>query len=321
VGSGPVADRLVNHLELVSQGMTQIVGIFDDRAERVPENSLRPCGSISDLVELGRERQIDWIIVTLPWSAEKRLLAILRELKNLAVDVALCPQQIGLQLPHRKVEYMGDLPVMLIADRPLRRWAFVLKQMEDKILGGLITLATLPLMGLVALAIRLDSPGPIIFRQWRHGWNNSEFEVYKFRTMRHDKAQPGVMRQTARNDSRITRVGGFLRRTSLDELPQLFNVLKGDMSLVGPRPHPTVMRTEEQLGHEIVDEYAHRHRVKPGITGWAQVNGLRGATMNAYQLQKRIEYDLYYIENWSLLLDFKILLMTSLKVMSDKNAF
>jgi lipopolysaccharide/colanic/teichoic acid biosynthesis glycosyltransferase len=178
-------------------------------------------------------------------------------------------------------------------------------------------------MAIIAISIRLDSLGPILFRQRRHGLNNSEFDILKFRTMaatRPDPAKP--LLQTRRNDARVTRIGHFLRRSSLDELPQLFNVLRGDMSLVGPRPHPTMMRTEDRLGSEIIAEYPHRHRVKPGMTGWAQIHGYRGATETADQIKLRVLYDMFYIENWSVWLDLKIIALTPIRmVLNNENAF
>jgi len=197
----------------------------------------------------------------------------------------------------------------------------VVKRLEDVVLGSILSLLLLPLLAVIALAIWLDSPGPIIFRQRRHGWNNRSFDVYKFRTMRWSASNSSSLIQTSRDDERVTRVGRLLRRLSLDELPQLFHVLRGDMSLVGPRPHAVDMRTEDRLGHEIIDEYPHRHRVKPGITGWAQVNGCRGATQTAEQIRRRVELDLYYADNWSVLLDLKILVKTLGSVISGKNAF
>ena len=205
-----------------------------------------------------------------------------------------------------------------LAHRPIRRWGRVVKAVQDKVFGAVLLLIVSPVMLVVAIAIRIDSPGPIFFRQRRHGWNNTEFDVWKFRTMTWTAGTPASgAQQTLRGDQRVTRLGRTLRKTSLDELPQLFNVLRGEMSLVGPRPHPVVMRTQEKLAGEIVAEYAHRHRVKPGITGWAQVNGWRGATETAEQVCKRVEHDLFYIENWSILLDLKILALTPLSVLFD----
>jgi lipopolysaccharide/colanic/teichoic acid biosynthesis glycosyltransferase len=214
------------------------------------------------------------------------------------------------------------VPVSLLADRPIKRWDAVVKGGEDFLIGGILALLLLPVLAMVALAIRIDSPGPIIFKQRRHAFNNDEFDIYKFRTMRWSPAAAGEkLEQTSRHDGRITRVGRFLRSSSLDELPQLFNVLKGDMSLVGPRPHAVNMRTNDRLGHEITDMYAHRHRVKPGITGWSQVNGSRGAVDTTAQLFRRVELDLHYIENWSVLLDLKVLALTCPVVFKRSNAF
>ncbi len=215
------------------------------------------------------------------------------------------------------------LTVTVLADRPIRHWNAVLKYAKDVSLALLIMLMLLPLFAVIALAIRLNSPGPILFRQRRHGLNNTEFDIYKFRTM--TVAPAGAvatpLQQTQRGDLRITAVGRFLRKWSLDELPQLLNVLGGSMSMVGPRPHAVDMRTEAQLGHEITDSYGHRHRVKPGITGWSQVNGLRGATDTVEQLRQRVELDLYYVDNWSLLLDLKILTLTSRAVLRATRAY
>jgi lipopolysaccharide/colanic/teichoic acid biosynthesis glycosyltransferase len=169
--------------------------------------------------------------------------------------------------------------------------------------------------------IKLDSPGPVFFRQRRHGFNGREIEVWKFRTMFADQTDDRCKQQTRRDDPRVTRLGRLLRKTSIDELPQLFNVLAGEMSIVGPRPHAVGMRTDNRLSKEIVAEYAHRYRVKPGITGWAQVNGYRGAMNSAALLRKRVEYDLYYIENWSLALDLKIMALTVLHLLTMRDAY
>ena len=215
-----------------------------------------------------------------------------------------------------------EWPVTVLADRPIRQWSAVFKSCWDLMLSTLISLLLLPLLACIALVIRLDSPGPVLFKQRRHGFNNTEFDIYKFRTMRSDPVTGSdSLQQTARGDARITRVGGFLRKWSLDELPQVFNVLEGSMSLVGPRPHAVNMRTEAQLGEEIIPVYPHRHRVKPGITGWSQINGARGATDTVEQLRRRVELDLYYIEHWSPLLDIRILTRTFKAVLRATNAY
>ena len=321
VGSGPLVDRLVAHLKGLDQGQVEIVGIFDDRSTRLPEESLKPHGTLDDLLELGRRHQIERVIIALPWSAEERILHVMRRLKAQSIDIALCPDLAIFSLPHKTFDYVGNLPTLRVAERPLQRWEAVFKFVEDRVLGTLFLLIAAPIMLCVAFAIRLDSPGPILFRQRRHGFNNTEIDVWKFRTMYDGQGDQTGAQQTQRNDNRVTRVGGILRRFSLDELPQLINVVQGSMSLVGPRPHPVGMRTQDLLCHEIVEDYAHRHRVKPGITGWAQVHGYRGATADAEQLRRRTEYDLYYIEKWSLFLDLKIIALTVFQIFRPSNAF
>jgi Undecaprenyl-phosphate glucose phosphotransferase len=323
VGAGPVADRLVQALRQTRPETIELLGVFDDKIIGAVPSLIPSGGTLAQLLELGKTRKIDWILLTLPPTAEQRLLSIVGRLKALSVPIGLCPQHVGLTVPYRTIDYVGDsLPVSLLADRPIRRWNAVLKAGEDFLIGGIATVLLLPVLAIIALAIRLDGAGPIIFKQRRHAVNNREFYIYKFRTMRWNPAAATEgLKQTSRFDPRVTRVGRFLRSTSLDELPQLFNVLKGDMSLVGPRPHAVNMRTEDRLGHEITDTYAHRHRVKPGITGWSQVNGARGATNTTAQLRRRVELDLHYIENWSLLLDLKILALTPREVLKRTNAY
>jgi Undecaprenyl-phosphate glucose phosphotransferase len=317
VGSGAAAERLLHHLRQTRCSSIELLGCFSEQCTSAT-------GSIEQLIELGRTRAIDWILVAQPESDddEDRLQAMVQRLKVLPAPIALCPY-IGAPLPCRRVDYAGDgMPMLLLADRPIQAWDAVVKGVEDKVLGSLLTLLLLPVFALIALAIRLDSPGPIIFKQRRHAFNNTEFDVYKFRTMRWRPQAPGeALQQTLRSDPRVTRIGRSLRATSLDELPQLFNVLKGEMSLVGPRPHAVNMRTQERLGSEITEQYAHRHRVKPGMTGWAQVNGSRGPTETLEQLQRRIELDLFYIDNWNLRLDLKILVLTIREVLKRTNAY
>ena len=199
----------------------------------------------------------------------------------------------------------------------------VLKWLFDRVVGSLALLAALPVLGLVALAVKLDSPGPVLFRQKRFGFNNERIDVYKFRSLYHHQADPTASKVVTKNDPRVTRVGRFIRKTSLDELPQLFNVvLKGNLSLVGPRPHAVQSKLENRLFDEAVDGYFARHRVKPGITGWAQINGWRGEVDTDEKIQKRVEYDLYYIENWSVLFDLYILLKTPFSLITKhENAY
>ena len=322
VGAGELADRVMQHVKELKSKQLHIAGVFDDRLTRQQALVNRPCGTVKDLLEVGKTRRIDCVLIAIPEAAEQRLRSLAHELKALATSVAICPQLFAFNVPHHGWAYVGDgLPVALLVDRPLRGWGAVVKRLEDIVLASALLVVSLPIFAVIALAVWVDSPGPIIFRQRRHGWNNRSFDVLKFRTMRWVPSDSLGLVQTSRQDDRVAKVGRFLRRTSLDELPQLFNVLKGDMSLVGPRPHAVDMRTEDRLGHEIVDEYPHRHRVKPGITGWAQVNGCRGATQTAEQVRRRVELDLFYAENWSVLLDLKILLKTLGCVIGGKNAF
>ena len=323
VGVGPVADRLIHALRQTRSHTIELLGVFDDKMVGAAPSANPSAGTLAQLIELGKTRPIDWILLALPATAELRVLSVVQRLRILSVSIGLCPQQVDMAVPYRSINYVaGSVPVSVLAERPIRRWDAVIKGVEDYVIGSIAMLLLLPLLVVVALAIRLDSPGPVIFKQRRHAFNNHEFNIYKFRTMRWDtSAAASALVQTSRQDDRFTRLGRFLRASSLDELPQLFNVLKGDMSLVGPRPHAVNMRTENQLGHEITEIYAHRHRVKPGITGWSQVNGSRGAITTAAQLRRRVELDLYYIENWSVLFDLKILLMTSVVVFKRTNAF
>lgn len=312
VGAGPLADRMVQTLARERAGSVELLGVFDDAL--APPGATPVAGTIAQLIDAGTASRIDWIVLALPPDAGANWLATLQRLQALPAAIALCPQY----LPPSG----AGAPAGLLVDRPLGARDRALKAGEDLLLGGTLTLLLLPLLALIALAIRLDSPGPILYRQRRHALNNHEFDIYKFRTMQHDAdAAQAPLLQTQRGDPRVTRVGRFLRAASLDELPQLFNVLEGTMSLVGPRPHATQMRTEQQLGSEITASYAHRHRVKPGITGWAQVNGARGATHTREQLQRRVELDLYYIDHWSLLLDLRILALTVRAVVRPTNAF
>jgi Undecaprenyl-phosphate glucose phosphotransferase len=317
LGCGPAAEWLMATLaEAHPYGVTAINAAVVGPAYKLEQ-------ALTELVELGRQGQIDRVVLALPDAGEQQLQTVAHRLKALEIEVtSLYPAFAKRGAAVRSTQIAG-VPLYLITRRPQYRWGVLAKAIEDRVLALLLLFVFSPVLALVALAVRLDSPGPVIFRQRRHGLNGTEFEVLKFRTMVWQGARAGSGDvQTCRGDSRLTRVGGFLRSTSLDELPQLLNVLSGKMSLVGPRPHPVSMRTEQQLGDEIIAEYAHRHRVKPGITGWAQVNGLRGATDTAEKLRRRVELDIYYIENWSLPFDLRILVSTVFLVLFKRsNAF
>jgi Undecaprenyl-phosphate glucose phosphotransferase len=324
VGSGEPAQRLIEWLRANADDIVQVVGVFDDRRGREPDRvglSHLVRGTTSDLVDYYREAPLDKIIIALPHHAEERLLGVLQRLKQLPVDISLAPDLVGFRVPQSAHAEMAGLRMMSLAERPLRASQRFIKDIFDRaIAAGLLALVG-PLMIGIALAVKLTSPGPVFFRQERHGLGNRSIQVLKFRSMRSDMQDASGARQARRGDPRITPFGAFLRRTSLDELPQFINVLKGDMSLVGPRPLPIQMRVQDRLNYEIVAEYAFRHRVKPGITGLAQVKGHRGAVETAEGLQSRITYDLYYIDHWSLWLDLKILLLTGTVCAFGKNAF
>jgi exopolysaccharide biosynthesis polyprenyl glycosylphosphotransferase len=212
--------------------------------------------------------------------------------------------------------------VLDVFDRPITDWDVVMKWLFDKVVGGLALIALSPVMLLTAIAIKLDSPGPILFKQRRYGFNNEVIEVYKFRSMYADQTDHAASKLVTMNDPRVTRVGRIIRKASLDELPQLFNVVfVGNLSLVGPRPHAVNAWAEQKRYDEAVDGYFARHRVKPGITGWAQINGWRGETDTHEKIQRRVEHDLYYIENWSLLFDLYILAMTPSALIKAENAY
>lgn len=318
-GSGASASLFVSRLKTSHGPAIDLAGLYDVDASQAAFEA--DCASV---IALGQQRELDFVIIVMSHPAAERLQRMIMALKALDVPVALCSEIMEVTNFGTQICYFGDVPMMLLANRPIGNWSRFAKNCIDKVASGLLLLALAPLLLLVAIAIRCESPGPVFFRQRRHGHNNAEFEVLKFRTMRVASAtgQEQPFRQTQRNDDRITRVGAILRAWSIDELPQLINVLRGDMSLVGPRPHACEMRTCDMLSSEIIKEYTHRHRVKPGVTGWAQVNGYRGATETPSQMRRRVEHDLYYIENWSLLLDLWIMLITPVKILFFRqNAF
>jgi Undecaprenyl-phosphate glucose phosphotransferase len=317
VGSTPFAELLAARLRSCSNHTIDLLGVFDDDASG-RGGAISPDGSLDDLFKLGQTKEIRHIILAVPLSEPERIESLLQQLKSLSADVSVCPETLTLDCLDETPWDPAALPLISFAERPLRQWSAVAKTVEDLVLGMLVLIVVAPLMLTVAVLIKLDSRGPVLFRQARHGLNNREITVFKFRTMHFDARDQKGERQTQTDDPRITRVGRFLRMTSVDELPQLFNVLNGDMSIVGPRAHPVWMRTENLLGEEILTTYRHRHRMKPGITGWAQVHGLRGPTKTLNDLRRRIELDLDYIDNWSLALDLKILLLTPLRLLIDE---
>jgi Undecaprenyl-phosphate glucose phosphotransferase len=325
VGGGPAGERLLKDLAMQDHSDLRIYGVFDDRTdERSPDvvAGYPKLGTVDDLVDFARHVRIDLVIFTLPITAEQRLLQMLRKLWVLPVDIRLSAHMNKLRFRPRAYSYIGNVPVFDLFDKPMADWDIILKALFDRIVGGLCLIALAPIMLLVALAVKLDSKGPILFKQKRYGFNNEIIEVFKFRSMYVEQQDLGAKKLVTRNDPRVTRVGRFIRKTSLDELPQLFNVVfQGNLSLVGPRPHAMHATAAERQYDEVVDGYFARHRVRPGITGWAQIHGWRGETDTADKIQNRVDYDLYYIENWSILLDLYILMITPFALFKTENAY
>src|ERR1700712_5202961 len=326
VGSDQNGEKLVEALKVQDDSDIDILGVFDDRNDN---RAMETCagspklGKVDAIVEFARRTRVDLVLFALPISAETRILEMLKKLWVLPVDIRLSAHTNKLRFRPRSYSYLGKAPTLNVFEAPITDWDLVMKWLFDRVAGILILLLVSPIMALVALAIKLDSPGPVLFRQKRFGFNNERVDVFKFRSLYHDQADPLASKVVTKNDSRVTRVGRFIRKTSIDELPQLFNVLfKGNLSLVGPRPHAVQGKLQSRLFDEAVDGYFARHRVKPGITGWAQINGWRGEVDSEEKIQKRVEFDLYYIENWSVIFDLYILLKTPLALMmKSENAY
>jgi len=325
VGAGDPGEGLVNALGQQEDSEVRLLGVFDDRGDdRAPNfcGGLPKLGTVDDLVEFARRTRVDLVLFSLPISAESRILQMLKKLWVLPVDIRLSAHTNQLRFRPRSYSYIGSVPVLDVFDRPIADWDVVMKSLFDRVIGALALIALLPVMLITALAIKLDSRGPVLFRQKRYGFNNELIEVFKFRSMYLEQTDATAAKLVTKSDPRVTRVGRFIRKTSLDELPQLFNVVfKGNLSLVGPRPHAVHAKAVDRLYDEAVDGYFARHRVKPGITGWAQINGWRGETDSQEKIQARVEHDLYYIENWSVLLDLYILAMTPFALAKTENAY
>lgn len=324
VGGGANAESLIRAVEQQPLNDIRICGIFDDRDNRrsPPVVAGYPkLGNISELIEFARIARIDMLIVSLPMAAEARVLSMLKKLWVLPVDIRLSAHANRLHFRPRAYSYIGAVPMLDIFDKPINDWDSVAKRAFDIVFSLVGILIFSPVMIAAAIAIKLETSGPVLFRQKRHGFNNEVIEVFKFRSMYTDQCDPAAKMVVVKNDPRVTRVGRFIRKTSIDELPQFFNALFGSLSLVGPRPHAVSAQSHNKLFDEVVDGYFGRHRVKPGVTGWAQINGWRGEIDTDEKIRMRTEYDLYYIENWSLWLDLKILLLTPIRLLNTKNAY
>ncbi|WP_022698113.1 exopolysaccharide biosynthesis polyprenyl glycosylphosphotransferase [Euryhalocaulis caribicus] len=320
VGATPNARALIE--ANAETGDLDVIGVFDDRMdERTPSviGDAPVIGTLEDMTSWARLPEARKIIITVTSHAETRVRQLVSRLDALPQRIALFLDVEGTDPRATTLSCLADSPIAYLSGGPDRRSAAVAKRAQDLAIGALGLLAVAPAMAVIALLIKLDSPGPVFFRQFRHGFNNSIIEVWKFRTMRPEEASRPT-RQVEADDPRVTRIGRFLRKTSLDELPQLFNVLRGDMSLVGPRPHAIDMKTGDVESHRLVAEYAHRHRVKPGITGWAAVHGSRGPVHTPEAVRERVAYDIEYIERQNVWLDLWIMLMTVPCLLGDRLA-
>jgi exopolysaccharide biosynthesis polyprenyl glycosylphosphotransferase len=312
VGATNIAERLIEEARAAEHAPFEIVGIFDDRLSRVPTSvaNLPVLGTTEDLLKFSAIDSLDWIIVAMPWSAEDRIAGMLERLRTVSTRILLAPDMVGLRLADA-VGGVQDGPALVeVLGRPMDGGRRVIKEIEDKLLGTLMTIALAPVMLAIAALVRLDSPGPALFKQRRVGYSGRLFDVYKFRTLRTDMADAVAAKQVTEDDPRVTRLGHILRKYSLDELPQLLNVVRGEMSLIGPRPFATGMVVGNTHAQDILIEYARRRQMKPGMTGWSQVNGGHGSILSEADLRRRLEHDLEYINNWSLWFDIAILFKT-----------
>ncbi len=322
IGVSELSRNLIAGIGAAPNTDLHVVGIYDDN---VPAHTVHAgvpvLGRVSDLLDHGREQSLDTIVVAGSVQEATHVQMVCSQLSSAIADVYLLTDVAGRNLGSPIFADITDRVVVMIRRRPLDDWQIIQKMLFDRVGSLVAILALSPLLLTLALLVRLSGPGPIIFRQERVGFNNKTFICFKFRSMHHNRCDTGEIFQATRHDPRVTWIGRWLRKLSLDELPQLFNVLLGDMSLVGPRPHAPATKAGDRYFQDIVTDYAVRHRVKPGISGWAQVNGWRGETRTVEQLQSRIDHDLHYIENWSMVFDIKILVLTVLRELKSKTAY
>lgn len=311
--------RLANEVKSSPETGYRLNAFYDDRApERLDDDyHYLLNGNVQKGIECAKHGMYDVIYIALPIKAQHRIRDMLFALGDTTANVHVVPDLFMYTLMHGEMSHVGHVQTISVYDNPMKGAVGAIKRLEDIILSlGILSIISIPMLA-IAVVVKLTSKGPVIFKQDRYGLNGKKIRVWKFRSMSVTE-NAGEVTQATKNDARITKVGAFLRRTSLDELPQFINALKGDMSVIGPRPH-AVAHNEEY--RKLVDFYMLRHKVKPGITGWAQVNGWRGETDTVEKMKMRIEYDLDYIRNWSLWLDFKIVIFTVFRSFNDKNAY
>ncbi|MFK5913299.1 MAG: undecaprenyl-phosphate glucose phosphotransferase [Woeseiaceae bacterium] len=322
VGAGDLGERLINQVKESPWMGFNIVGLFDDDESLHGQvvGGYKVTGGLSDVEAFfkGSQNQVDEVWIALPLRAEQRVKELLYALRHHTVNIKLIPDIFGFSLLNHSMTEIAGLPAVNLSDTPMGGSNQIIKAIEDRFLALCIFIFISPILLIIAITIKVTSQGSILFKQKRHGWDGKIINVYKFRTMKVHTEDNCCVTQASENDARITPFGAFLRRTSLDELPQFYNVLQGRMSIVGPRPHAV---QHNELYKEQVNQYMLRHMVKPGITGWAQVNGFRGETDTLDKMKNRVELDLYYIENWSLLFDLKIIFLTIFKGFIHKNAY
>ncbi|WP_027849711.1 undecaprenyl-phosphate glucose phosphotransferase [Marinospirillum minutulum] len=311
VGPGQNLLKIARQMRKHQEEGFSIAGVH--RFDEAPDQALLEL--IRDRVAASNAKEV-WIC--LPLDMGRVVRSLMYTLRNETAEVRFLPEMKDIPLLNHRVSEVAGMYAIDLSVTPMTGFARVLKRLEDIIVGGAISLMILPVCVSIAVAIKVTSPGPVLFKQYRTGINGKRFRVYKFRSMKVHQEKAGQVTQATKGDSRITPIGGFLRRTSLDELPQFYNVLQGRMSIVGPRPHALAHNEHYK---DLVESYMRRHKVKPGITGWAQVSGYRGETDTLDKMQKRVEYDLWYIDNWSLLLDIKIIFLTVFKGFINKNAY
>ncbi|MDO8413485.1 MAG: undecaprenyl-phosphate glucose phosphotransferase [Gallionellaceae bacterium] len=309
-----LAERILEYPYL----LMEVNGYFDDRDQsRSHTGNIPLLGEVSDVAVYVREHNIQMIFISLPMAAQPRIRKLLDDLHDTTASIYFLPDVYIFDLMQARFDNVGGIPVVAICETPFYGVDSVVKNISDFVLAFLILVLLLPLLLCIALAVKLTSPGPAVFKQRRYGLNGEEIIVYKFRSMGVCEDGSNIV-QAQKNDQRLTRLGAFLRRTSLDELPQFINVLQGRMSIVGPRPHAVA---HNELYRKLIRGYMLRHKVKPGITGWAQVNRLRGETQDLEKMQQRIEADLHYLQNWSIWLDLWIIMRTVWVVLRRDNAY
>jgi putative colanic acid biosynthesis UDP-glucose lipid carrier transferase len=318
-GAGGLGHQLAQRIRDTPYLGVKIAGFFDDRsAERLGDVAGDTIlGSVEELAEYVKANRVDLIYLTLPMASQPRIMRLLDDLRDTTASVYFIPDIFLFDLIQGRMDTIGGLPVLAVCETPFFGMNAVVKRLSDMVLASLILALIAPVMLAIAIGVKLSSPGPVLFRQRRYGLDGREILVYKFRSMRVTE-DGAVVKQATRDDPRVTRFGAFLRKTSLDELPQFINVLQGRMSIVGPRPH-AVAHNEQY--RKLVKSYMIRHKVRPGITGWAQVNGLRGETETVDKMKARIEYDLDYLRHWSLKLDLHIIWKTLFVVLKKQNAY